>query len=62
MQQVVSKRAMCPGVVGVEGTCHGHDAIKPASAVEYLQARGLQAAAKYVEGVVKVGVGVHVQS
>merc|ERR1719478_1042195 len=26
-QAVVVKRPMCPGVEGVEGTCHGHDAV-----------------------------------
>ena len=46
---VVSKRLMCPGIDGVEGTTHGHDALAIGHAVPYLEQRGLSDAAAYVQ-------------
>merc|ERR1719316_989440 len=43
---VVLKRPMCPGIEGVEGTPHGHDAVAKAKALKYFEQRGLQAAAE----------------
>jgi transketolase len=45
---LVNKRKMAPGVKGIEGTSKGHDAIKVSTAVEYLKARGRDAAAEYL--------------
>jgi transketolase len=42
---VVLKRPMCPGIEGVEGTPHGHDAVAKAKALKYFETRGLQSAA-----------------
>merc|ERR1719401_1070528 len=42
---VVLKRPMCPGIEGVEGTPHGHDAVAKAKALSYFEKRGMQAAA-----------------
>ncbi len=41
---VVHKRAMAPGIRGLEGTCKGHDAISVDLAVAYLEERGQDAA------------------
>jgi transketolase len=41
---VVLKRPMCPGIEGVEGTSHGHDALAKAKALKYFEQRGLKAA------------------
>jgi transketolase len=40
---VVAKRKMCPGIQGVEGTSHGHDALAVPSAIAYMEARGTPA-------------------
>ncbi|EJT98028.1 transketolase [Dacryopinax primogenitus] len=37
---LITKRKMCPGVKGLEGSTHGHDVIPVKTAVEYLQGRG----------------------
>jgi transketolase len=50
---LVNKRKMAPGVPGLEGSPKGHDVIKAATAVEYLSARGQQAAVEYLKSVVK---------
>lgn len=41
---MINKRKMCPGIEGLEGSCHGHDVIKVATAITYLEKRGLTAA------------------
>ena len=46
---VVAKRKMCPGIEGVEGSNHGHDALAVDKAVAYLTARGNKAAADYLK-------------
>jgi hypothetical protein len=33
---VVCKRKMCPKIAGLEGECHGHDAIAVDKAITYL--------------------------
>ena len=50
---LINKRKMCPGVEGLEGSNHGHDVIKTATAIEYLEARGQNAAADYLKSVEK---------
>lgn len=45
---VVARRAMAPGIAGVEGTNHGHDAVSPKDAIPYLEARGHAKAAAYL--------------
>ena len=50
---LINKRRMCPGVKGLEGSNHGHDVIKAATAIEYLEARGRSAAADYLKTVEK---------
>jgi len=42
---MINKRPMAPGIEGLEGSCHGHDVIKVATAIRYLEKRGLAAAA-----------------
>ena len=49
----ISRRPMCPGIDGVEGTSGGHDAVAVAKAIPYLEARGLTAAAEYLKSVKK---------
>ncbi|MEZ5940925.1 MAG: transketolase C-terminal domain-containing protein [Planctomycetaceae bacterium] len=53
---LMNKRQMCVGIEGLEGSAHGHDVIKTATAIEYLTARGRQEAADYL-GTVKKGPG-----
>lgn len=48
---VVNKRAMAPGIVGIEGTSAGHDVIDKANAIAYLEAQGQQAAIDYLNGI-----------
>src|SRR5690606_30404809 len=43
------KRRMAPGIAGVEGTPHGHDAIPVKAGIEYLRSRGHEAAARWLE-------------
>ena len=50
---LVNKRKMCPGIEGLEGSNHGHDVIKAAVAIEYLEQRGHAAAAEYLKNVEK---------
>jgi transketolase C-terminal domain/subunit len=50
---VVAKRKMCPGIEGIEGECHGHDAIAVANAVKYLTKKGYADAVKWLEGPAK---------
>mmetsp|Transcript_19386 Transcript_19386/g.29523 ORF Transcript_19386/g.29523 Transcript_19386/m.29523 type:complete len:687 (-) Transcript_19386:105-2165(-) len=46
---VIAKRSMAPGIHGVEGTSHGHDAVAAQYAIPYLQKRGHKEAAEYLE-------------
>ena len=50
---LINKRKMCPGIEGLEGSNHGHDVIKTATAIQYLEARGRQEAADYLKSVEK---------
>ncbi len=52
---VVNRRPMMPGIAGMEGQCAGHDVIKAAVAIEYLEARGHQEAADYIRNIEKIG-------
>lgn len=49
---VIAKRPMCPGIEGLEGSNHGHDVISVKLALQYLQARGHQAAVDYLNNIV----------
>ena len=49
---VINHRPMCPGIAGLEGSTHGHDVISVKLAVEYLEARGHQAAADHLKAMV----------
>lgn len=48
---VINHRPMCPGIVGLEGSTHGHDVVSVKVAVEYLESRGQQAAADHLKSV-----------
>ncbi len=50
---LVNRRAMAPGVKGIEGTTKGHDAISPGLAIEHLRGHGQEAAAKLLEAPAK---------
>jgi transketolase len=50
---VVIHRPMCPGIAGLEGECHGHDAISVDGAVKYLEARGHASAIDWIKTVEK---------
>ena len=50
---VINKRKMCVGIKGLEGSAHGHDVIKTATAIEYLKEHGQTAAADYLSAVKK---------
>lgn len=50
---LINRRKMCPGVDGLEGSAHGHDVIKTATAIEYLKANGRTEAADYLSTVEK---------
>ncbi|MFP4502244.1 MAG: transketolase C-terminal domain-containing protein [Candidatus Hydrogenedentota bacterium] len=52
---LVNKRLMAPGVPGIEGSNAGHEVIGKENAIEYLEARGHAEAARYIEGVEKIG-------
>lgn len=46
---LISRRRMAPGIPGIEGSPKGHDAIPVPTAIEYLRARGHDAAVKALE-------------
>jgi transketolase len=46
---LVSKRRMAPGIPGIEGSPKGHDAVPLSAALEYLRARGHDAAVRLLE-------------
>lgn len=48
---VINHRPMCPGIVGLEGSTHGHDVVSVKVALEYLETRGHQAAADFLREV-----------
>lgn len=48
---VINHRPMCPGIVGLEGSTHGHDVVSVKVAVEYLESHGQQAAADHLKEV-----------
>lgn len=48
---VINHRPMCPGIVGLEGSTHGHDVVSVKVAVEYLESHGQQAAADHLKGI-----------
>ncbi|PKM10579.1 MAG: transketolase [Gammaproteobacteria bacterium HGW-Gammaproteobacteria-3] len=48
---LINHRPMCPGIVGLEGSTHGHDVISVKLAIEYLEAHGQQAAANHLKGI-----------
>ena len=50
---LINDRKMAVGIKGLEGSCHGHDVIKVATAIEYLTARGHTQAVTYLNGVTK---------
>lgn len=47
---LVNKRKMAPGLTGLEGTSKAHDVVKTSIAIEYLKARGHDAAVSYLQG------------
>jgi transketolase C-terminal domain/subunit len=50
---LVNKRKMAPGVPGIEGSIKGHDVVKVQTAIDYLTARGHEAAVAYLKTVEK---------
>lgn len=48
---VINHRPMCPGIVGLEGSTHGHDVVSVKVAVEYLESHGQQAAADHLKDI-----------
>jgi len=50
---LINKRKMAVGIEPLEGSPHGHDVIKTAYAIDYLQTRGHTAAAEYLQNVTK---------
>jgi transketolase len=50
---VISKRPMCPGIEGLEGSNHGHDVISVKLALSYLEKHGHQAAIDYLNSIQK---------
>jgi transketolase len=48
---VINYRPMCPGIVGLEGSTHGHDVVSVKVALEYLESHGQQAAADHLRTV-----------
>jgi transketolase len=49
---VINHRKMCPGIVGLEGSTHGHDVVSVKVALEYLETRGHTAAVEFLKAVV----------
>jgi transketolase len=48
---LVNKRKMAPGLQGLEGSNKAHDVVKASLALEYLKARGHEAAVSYLQAV-----------
>ncbi len=55
---LVNRRAMAPGIPGIEGTHAGHDVIPKDAAIAYLTLKGQDAAIKFLEGVKKTSASV----
>ncbi len=49
---VINHRLMCPGIVGLEGSTHGHDVVSVKVALEYLETRGHATAVEFLKAVV----------
>jgi transketolase len=49
---VIAKRPMCPGIVGLEGSNHGHDVISVKAAITYLESKGHPKAAEILKNTV----------
>ena len=49
---VINHRKMCPGIVGLEGSTHGHDVVSVKVALEYLETRKHTAAVDFLKAVV----------
>lgn len=49
----IVKRAMAPGIHGVEGTTNGHDAVALKYAIPYLEKRGYNGAVNYLKSIKK---------
>ena len=50
---LINRRKMCPGIDGLEGSNHGHDVIKTATAIDYLEKRGRDEAVAFLKSVTK---------
>ncbi len=50
---LINRRKMCPDIKGLEGSAHGHDVIKTAVAIDYLNANNRKEAAEYLGTVTK---------
>jgi len=50
---VIMKRKMCPGIDGLEGSCHGHDSADPKYSIPHLRKRGYGEAADFIAGLTK---------
>lgn len=50
---LINRRKMCPDIEGLEGSAHGHDVIKTAVAIGYLNANDRKEAAEYLGTVTK---------
>ena len=48
---VINHRPMCPGVVGLEGSTHGHDVVSVKVALEYLESHGHPEAVEQLKAV-----------
>ncbi|MGR8999579.1 MAG: transketolase C-terminal domain-containing protein [Gammaproteobacteria bacterium] len=48
---IINHRPMCPGIVGLEGSTHGHDVVSVKVALEYLESHGQKAAADHLKEV-----------
>ena len=51
---VICKRVIAPGINGAEGANYGHDTIATKYSIPYLQSRGHNEAAKYLELATKI--------
>ncbi len=50
---LINDRKMAVGIEGLEGSCHGHDVIKVATAITYLTEKGHNGAVDYLKNVTK---------
>ncbi len=54
---LINKRKMCVGIEGLEGSNHGHDVIKIATAIDHLTKKGRSEAVAFLESVEKLPGG-----